>query len=109
MNTPYSFPVIHLFHPDRQRRDKWQALKILEEASELVETAKQSLKADTGDTAQWQDMIAYDICDLLQTIANFCDAYQISETQLATMMRHIDHVSEERGMFHPGERTRMHR
>ena len=108
MNT-YEFPEFHIFHHDRQRRDKWQALKILEEASELVETAKQSLNADDGDTAQWQDMIAYDICDLLQTLANFCDAYRISENQLATTMCRLDHVSEERGMFQPGERTRMHR
>ncbi len=109
MSTTYEFPEIRLFHPCRQRRDKWQALKILEETSELVETAKQSLKSNGGEHTQWQDMLAYDVCDLLQTLANFCDAYQISPNHLALAMHRLNRVSEDRGMFEPGERTRMHR
>lgn len=94
-----------VFHNDHQRRDKWQALKVLEESAEIVETCKQYLTDDTLGTAP----IALEIADLLQTTVNLIDAYGITQDQLNEAIRETILKNKDRGMFTSGERTHMHR
>lgn len=94
-----------VFHPDHQRMDKWQALKILEESAEIVETCKQYLDNDTLGTAP----IALEIADLLQTTVNLIDAYGITQDQLNEAIKQTILKNKDRGMFTSGERTHMHR
>lgn len=108
-----------VFDPSHQRQDKWQALKVLEEAAEVVEAAKRGivieelqfknlmLKMDCEETAQ--GILANEIADLLQTIVNLCDAYDISEDALSKAQEWCNLKNLERGMFEPGPRTHMHR
>lgn len=51
--NPYPLPILRTFHSDHQARDKWQALKILEEASETVEAAKACINKNPTDTRAW--------------------------------------------------------
>lgn len=101
----------HVFDPSHQQADKWQALKVLEEAAEVVEAAKQTIANATLQTDQVEarQKLANEIADLLQTTANLCDAYGITETDLIVAQVNCNRKNLERGMFEPGERTRMHR
>lgn len=102
-----------IFHPSHQRMDKWQALKVLEEASEVVEAAKEHITLQ-GTGYEHSARIARialtnEIADLLQTIVNLCDAYDITEEQIQAA-RAVNHVKNiDRGMFDEGPRTHMHR
>lgn len=112
-----------VFHIDHQRQDKWQALKVLEEASEVVEACKNYVKTEeyrqaNGDTGGLNDLgipetsqqdIALEIADLLQTVANLTSAYGISQQELDDAIRSTLAKNTRRGMFETGERTRMHR
>ncbi len=111
MNT-YPLPTLRTFHSSHQARDKWQALKILEEASETVEAAKACINTNPTDTRgpyERKQALADEIADLLQTIVNLCDAYMIDPHILARSADTITKRNIERGMFTDGERTRMHR
>ena len=110
------------FHPSHQRMDKWQALKVLEEASEVVEACKQwldweALDPDMRDTICSQatmplpckQNIANEIADLLQTIANLCDAYGLTHNMLKQADNTVVTKNQARGMYENGPRTHMHR
>lgn len=101
-----------VFDPSHQRKDKWQALKVLEEAAEVVEAAKHVVTAEAlqvDQVATARQNLANEIADLLQTIVNMCDAYNISEAALSKAQEWCNRKSLERGMFEPGPRTHMHR
>ena len=110
--NPYPLPILRTVHSSHQARDKWQALKILEEASETVEAAKTCINNNPTDTRgpyERKQALADEIADLLQTIVNLCDAYMIDPHDLARSADTITKRNIERGMFTDGERTRMHR
>ena len=85
-----STPLIDLmkwprFHPSHQKRDKWQSMKLLEEASEVHEAAKRHLKASDRDEeslAQARADMIDEVADLLQTITNFLAAYDVTPEEL---------------------------
>lgn len=110
--TTYTFDLGEwpIFHPSHQRMDKWQALKVLEESAEVVEAAKTNITLQgTGREQDAHKFLTFEIADLLQTVVNLCDAYNISEEQIQAA-RAVNHVKNmDRGMFDPGERTHMHR
>lgn len=103
-----------IFDPSHQRMDKWQALKVLEEASEVVEAAKECVNYDDNlfdedeyEALQYQ--LTDEIADLLQTIVNLCDAYNINELDIRTARARCIQINDLRGMFDNGPRTHMHR
>lgn len=101
-----------IFDPSHQRMDKWQALKVLEEASEVVEAAKQYVNAtllQVDLVALTRRTLTNEIADLLQTIVNLCDAYNISEEELSDAQANCFVKNLKRGMFDNGPRTHMHR
>lgn len=101
-----------VFHPSHQRMDKWQALKVLEEASEVVEDAKQYITAtllQTNVVALTRTALVNEIADLLQTIVNLCDAYEITEEELDDAQANCTIKNMKRGMFDDTPRTHMHR
>ncbi|MDE5641146.1 MAG: hypothetical protein K2I40_05490 [Bifidobacterium castoris] len=118
MNT-FNLGTWKVFDPSHQQKDKWQALKVLEEAAEVVEAAKQvviteelqsqNLMPKMGCEETVRRILANEIADLLQTITNLCDAYNISEAALSKAKEWCNLKSTERGMFEPGSRTHMHR
>lgn len=90
--------------------DKWQALKVLEESAEVVEAAKEHITLHgTGYEHSARIALTSEIADLLQTIVNLCDAYDITEDALSKAQEWCNCKSIERGMFEPGPRTHMHR
>lgn len=99
-----------IFHPSHQRMDKWQALKVLEEAAVVVEAAKEHITLHgTGYEHSAHIALTSEIADLLQTITNLCDAYNITEDQIQAA-RAVNHVKNiDRGMFDDTPRTHMHR
>lgn len=102
----------HVFHPSHRRMDKWQALKVLEEAVKVVEAANSIVRAEAWQIKQiamGRQILANEIADLLQTITNLCAAYDISEDTLSKAQEWCNCKSIERGMFEPGPRTHMHR
>ena len=112
-----STPLIDLmkwprFHPSHQKRDKWQSLKLLEEASEVHEASKRHLKAVDRDkeslTQTRADMID-EVADLLQTITNFLAAYDVTPEELEQAKEHVTRKNKARGMFEEGPRTHMNR
>lgn len=113
MNT-FNLGEWPIFHPSHQRLDKWQALKVLEEASEVVEAAKECVNYDDNlfdedeyETLQYQ--LTDEIADLLQTIVNLCDAYNLGEDDLKVARARCVKINDLRGMFSEGPRTHMHR
>lgn len=112
--TTYTYDLgeWHVFDPSHQKADKWQALKVLEEAAEVVDAAKQYIEAaalQVDRVATTRETLTNEIADLLQTVANLCDAFSITETDLIVAQVNCNRKNLERGMFEPGERTRMHR
>ena len=112
--TTYTYDLgeWHVFDPSHQKADKWQALKVLEEAAEVVDAAKQYIEAaalQVDRVATTRETLTNEIADLLQTVANLCDAYGITETDMIVAQVNCNRKNLERGMFEPGERTRMHR
>lgn len=113
MNT-FDLGTWKVFDPTHQRKDKWQALKVLEEAAEVVAAAKDVVDAaenpDLSDEAICRGRLTIEVADLLQTIANLCDAFGITEKDLLYRAHELcDRKNNERGMFGPGPRTHMHR
>lgn len=118
MNT-FDLGTWKVFDPTHQRKDKWQSLKVLEEAAEVVEAAKHVVKTENfqfpnlmlkTEREETERMIlANEIADLLQTIVNLCDAYDISEAALSKAQEWCNFINTKRGMFEPGPRTHMHR
>ena len=112
-----STPLIDLmkwprFHPSHQKRDKWQSMKLLEEASEVHEAAKRHLKASDRDEeslAQARADMIDEVADLLQTITNFLAAYDVPPEELEQAKEHVTRKNKARGMFEEGPRTHMNR
>lgn len=96
-----SWPI---FYPSHQRRDKWQALKVLEEASELVEAVKQTVTEQCETTR-----IGEEVADLLQTVVNLCAAFDINTADLRFAQTQCALKNLKRGMFDDTPRTHMHR
>ena len=108
-----------VFDPSHQRKDKWQSLKVLEEAAEVVEAAKHVVKTEnfqfpnlmlkTEREETERRILANEIADLLQTIVNLCDAFGITENELKDAQERCSVKNRERGMYEPGPRTHMMR
>lgn len=99
------------FHSSHQKRDKWQSLKLLEEASEVHESAKKHLKTmnhNEESTQDRKDMID-EVADLLQTITNFLAAYDVTTEELEQAKKRLIQKNEASGMFEDGSRTHMNR
>lgn len=94
-----TFPSLTAFHPDMQRADKQQIVKILEETAELSVAANDYRKGE-GSRGHMVDELA----DVLQTLANFVDAYQLSDDELAAAVERVTAHNRERGRYRPGER-----
>lgn len=112
-----SLPALELgvwpiFHPSHQKPDKWQALKVLEEAAEVVDAAKEGIRSVTvldGQTLVTRAHLVDEIADLLQTTTNLCAAFGISAAELKIANTECTIKNMKRGMFDKGPRTRMHR
>ena len=101
-----------IFHPSHQRMDKWQALKVLEEAAEVVDAAKESIRSVIvmdGRTLVNRARLVDEIADLLQTTTNLCAAFNINAAELKIANTECTIKNLKRGMFDDGPRTRMHR
>ena len=101
-----------IFHSSHQRLDKWQALKVLEEAAEVVEAAKESIRSVTvldGQTLVTRAHLVDEIADLLQTTTNLCAAFGINAAELKIANTECTIKNMKCGMFDKGPRTRMHR
>ena len=100
----------YVFHPSHQRPGKWQALKVLEESAEVVEAAKRAVRHDmcAADRTAHAKLTS-EVADLLQTVVNLCDAYDISEAELTVAQVECNRKNLDRGMFTAGPRTHMHR
>lgn len=72
-----AFPPVESF--GRLERDKWLAVKNLEESAELVEASKRWLK--TGSDADRIDMLS-ELADVIQTLANLAVAFDITDGEL---------------------------
>lgn len=70
-------------------------LKVLEEAAELVEASKTWLKSD-NDPAARQAMLD-EMADVLQTVANQCAVFHISESELRDAQTRCETRNRERG------------
>lgn len=101
-----------IFHPSHQKPDKWQALKVLEEAAEVVDATKESIRSVTildGRTLVNRARLVDEIADLLQTTTNLCAAFGINAAELKIANTECTIKNMKRGMFDEGPRTRMHR
>lgn len=101
-----------IFHSSHQRLDKWQALKVLEEAAEVVDAAKdaiRSVKVLDGRTLVTRAHLVDEIADLLQTTTNLCAAFGITAADLGFARTECTFKHMKRGMFDEGPRTHMHR
>ena len=94
-----TFPTLTAFHPDMQRADKQQIVKILEETAELSFAANDYRKGEGS-----REHMADELADVLQTLANFVDAYQLSDDELAAAVKRVTAHNRERGRYQPGER-----
>lgn len=94
-----TFPTLTAFHPDMQRADKQQIVKILEETAELSVAANDYRKGEGS-----REHMADELADVLQTLANFVDAYQLSDDELAAAVERVTAHNRERGRYRPGER-----
>lgn len=94
-----AFPVLSAFHPDMQRADKQQIVKILEETAELSVAANDYRKGEGS-----REHMADELADVLQTLANFVDAYQLSDDEIAAAVHRVTEHNRERGRYQPGER-----
>ncbi|MBT1162806.1 hypothetical protein JS541_13470 [Bifidobacterium sp. SO1] len=73
-----TFPPVESF--GRLERDKWLAVKNLEESAELVEASKRWLKS--GSAADRIDMLS-ELADVIQTVANLTVAFDITDRELS--------------------------
>lgn len=94
-----TFPPLTAFHPDMQRADKAQVVKVLEEAAELSVAANDYRKGE-GSREHMIDELA----DVLQTLANLVDAYQLTDDEIAAAVKRVTAHNRERGRYRPGER-----
>lgn len=94
-----AFPVLAAFHPDMQRADKQQIVKILEETAELSVAANDYRKGEGS-----REHMADELADVLQTLANFVDAYQLSDDEITAAVHRVTEHNRERGRYQPGER-----
>lgn len=75
-------------------------LKVLEESAELVEASKAWLKSDNDPDAR-QAMLD-EMADVLQTVANQCAAFHVSEKELSDAMVACEYRNRERGRIGGG-------
>lgn len=94
-----TFPSLTAFHPDMQRADKQQIVKILEETAELSVAANDYRKGEGS-----RDHMADELADVLQTLANFVDAYRLTDDEIAAAVDRVTAHNRERGRYRPGER-----
>ena len=83
-------PPVRCF--DRCEADKQQALKVLEEASEVVEAVKQWMADGTYDR---KDRIVEECCDVVQAVCNLLHA--LGEADISVDMGLCERRNRERG------------
>ena len=69
-------------------------LKTLEEAAEMVEAAKAWLRTPDADTRR---AMLDETADVLQTVANMCAAFGISDDELEAAMAECERRNRQRG------------
>lgn len=92
------FPTLTAFHPDMQRADKAQVVKVLEETAELSVAVNDYRKGEGS-----RDHMADELADVLQTLANLVDAYQLTDKEIAEAVDRVKAHNKERGRYQPGE------
>lgn len=93
------FPTLTAFHPDMQRADKAQVVKVLEETAELSVAVNDYRKGEGS-----RNHMADELADVLQTLANLVDAYQLTDKEIAEAVDRVKAHNKERGRYQPGER-----
>lgn len=83
----YKMPVIDVF--DTGEEPKGQAMKVMEEAAELVEAVKE------GD----EEHMRYEAMDVLQALANFCAGLGWSFNELLQAYGQVHKANVERGRY----------
>lgn len=94
-----TFPTLTAFHPDMQRADKAQVVKVLEEAAELSVAVNDYRKGEGS-----REHMADELADVLQTLANLVDAYQLTDDEIGQAVGRVTEHNRERGRYQPGER-----
>jgi NTP pyrophosphatase (non-canonical NTP hydrolase) len=92
-----TFPTLTAFHPDMQRSDKQQIVKILEETAELSVAANDYRKGEGS-----RDHMADELADVLQTLANFVDAYRLTDDEIAAAVERGP-IGTKRGVYDAGQ------
>lgn len=98
------FPPIRPFSPKTLISGEYAApksipLKTLEESAELVEATKAWLK--NPDDEHRRPMLD-ELADVLQTVANMCLVYQITETELEDAIKACEQRNRSRGRIDAG-------
>lgn len=99
------FPPIRPFSPETLHSGEYAApksipLKTLEESAELVEATKAWLK--NPDDEHRRPMLD-ELADVLQTVANMCSAYRITETELEDAIKACEQRNRSRGRIGYGQ------
>lgn len=83
----FAFPKIDTF--TIEANSKQQALKVLEEAAEVVDAVKREDRRDTLE----------EVMDLAQALANLCEFLGYDEFDLAVAYRRVYEKNKERGRY----------
>lgn len=94
--TIIHFPPFQAF--GRLKPDKWLLIKTLEEAAELVEAGKDHIRhLDDEQSGETYTGMLDELADVLQTVANLCDAFGVSRDDLGQAAVRCLRRNEERG------------
>lgn len=87
MARTVSIPPIESF--GRLTQDKWLALKTLEESAEMTEALKTWLRSPEGTDLKALARVRFEdeVADVLQTMANLCTAFDISDLDLKNALQ----------------------
>lgn len=94
-----SLPKVTAFDPETLASGEYAEpkripLKTLEESAEMVEATKAWLRTPAADTRR---AMLDETADVLQTVANMCAAFGISDDELESAMAECERRNRERG------------
>lgn len=94
------FPKVKTFHIEKD--PKKQALKVLEEGSEVVEAVKfleECIEAGCGDLSYARKRVREEACDVLVALANLLDLYDVDKEELKETMEAVEYSNMMRGRY----------
>ena len=94
------FPKVKTFHIEKD--PKKQAIKVLEECSELVEAVKfleDCLEMEVEDLSYARTRMREEACDVLVALANLLDLYAVDKEELKETMSAVEYSNMMRGRY----------